>query len=42
MDLQDRMRSPISLLSEMNGDTMYLHQAINKEDSAYFIEAVVK
>ena len=26
----------------MNGYTMYLHQAINQEDSADFIEAVVK
>ena len=42
IDLQDRMRSPIVFLSEINGDIMYFHQAIKKEDGAEFIEAVVK
>ena len=41
MAMQERMRSPIAFLSEMNGDTMYFHQAMNQDDSADFVEAVV-
>ena len=40
--MQERMRSPITFLSEMNGDTMYFHQAMRQDDSADFFEAVVK
>ena len=42
IDLQEIMRNPITFLSEINGDTMYFHQAMNKEDSADFVEDVVK
>ena len=42
MDLQYRTRSPIAFLSEMNVDTMYLHQTINQEDIYEFIKTVVK
>ena len=42
MAMQERMRSPIAFLSEMNGDTMYFHQAMRQDDSADFVEAVVK
>ena len=42
LDLQDKMRNPMSFLAEMQGDTMYFHQAMAQEDSGDFVEAVVK
>jgi hypothetical protein len=33
LELQERMRHPIAFLSEMMGDTMYLHQALRQPDS---------
>ena len=42
MDLQYRMRIPIALISDINGDTIYFHQDIHQEHSADFVEAVVK
>ena len=42
MAIQERIMNPIVFHSEMNGDTMYFHQAINQDDSADFVEAVVK
>ena len=42
LELQEKMRNPISFLAEMQGDTMYSHQAMAKEDSGDFVEAVMK
>ena len=42
MMMQEKMRGPIAFLSEMNGDTMHFHQAMNQDDSADFFEVVVK
>ena len=42
MNLQERISIPIAFLSEMNLYTIYFHQYMHKEDSAGFIEAVVK
>jgi hypothetical protein len=42
LDLQDRMRHPITFLAEMMGDVMYLHQALRQPDSKKFAEAVIK
>ena len=36
------MRNPMSFLAEMQGDTMYFHQAMAQEDSVDFVEVVVK
>ena len=40
LELQDKMRNPMSFLAEMQGDTMYF-QAMAQEDSGDFVEAVV-
>ncbi len=40
--LQERMRHPIAFHAEMNGDIMYLHQALRQDDAADFVHAVVK
>ena len=42
MYLQNITRSPIDFLSEMNGDNIYFQQAMHQEDSADFIETMVK
>ena len=42
LELQDKMRNPMLFLAEMQGDTMYFHQAMAQEDSGDFLEAVVK
>ena len=42
LDLQDRMINPMEFLAEIQGDMMYFHQAMAKEDSGDFVEAVVK
>ena len=42
LELQEKMRNPMSFLAEMQGDTMYFHQAMNQEYSGDFVEAVVK
>ena len=36
------MRDPMAFLAEMNGDIMYFHQAMKREDIADFLEAVIK
>ncbi len=36
------MRHPITFLSEMMGDNMYLHQALRQPDAREFVEAVIK
>jgi hypothetical protein len=42
LGLQDRMRHPISFHAEMMGDIMYFHQAMQQDDAAEFVKAVVK
>jgi hypothetical protein len=42
LDLQDRMRHPITFLAEMMGDVMFLHQALCQPDAREFVEAVIK
>ena len=42
LELQDKMRNPMSFLAEMQGDTMYLNQVMAQEDSGGFVEAVAK
>ncbi len=42
LNLQDRMRHPITFLAEMMGDVMYLHQALRKPNSKEFVEVVIK
>ncbi len=42
LDLQECMRHPIMLLSEMMGDIIYLHQALDQPDAREFVEAVIK
>ncbi len=42
LQLQERMRHPISFHAEMMGDIMYLHQALQQQDASEFIKAVVK
>ena len=42
LELQDKMRNPMEFLAEIQGDTMYFHQAMVQEDSGDFVEAVVK
>jgi len=39
--LESLMQDPVALLSEMLGDTMYFHQAMQQDDSASFVEAVI-
>ncbi len=34
LGLQERMRHPIAFHAEMNGDIMYLHQALRQDDAA--------
>ncbi len=40
--IQECMWHPIAFHAEMMGDIMYLHQALKQDDSAEFIQAVVK
>ena len=42
LELQYKMRNPMLLLAEMQGDTIYFHQSMAQEDSGDFVEAVVK
>ena len=42
LELQDKMRNPMSFLAEMQGDMMYFHQAMAQGDSGDFVEVVVK
>ncbi len=42
LELQERMRHPISFHAEMMGDIMYLHQALQQQDAPEFVKAVVK
>ena len=42
LELQDRMSNPMEFLSDIQGDTMYLHQDMAQYDSSDFLEAVVK
>ena len=42
LDLQELMRNTMSFLSEMIGDTMYFHQAMNQPDADEFVKAIAK
>ena len=42
LDMQGLMRNHMSFLSEMIGDTMYFHQAMNQPDADDFVKAIVK
>ena len=42
LELQERMRHPIAFHAEMQGDTMYYHQAMRQADSKEFVKAIVK
>ena len=42
LKLQEKMSNPMAFLAEMQGDTMYFHQAMAQEDSGDFVEAVAK
>ena len=42
LDLQDKMSKPMAFLAEIQGYTIYFHQAIAQEDSGDFVEPVVK
>ena len=42
LELQDKMSNPMAFLSEIQGDTMYFHQAMAQEDSGDFLATVVK
>ena len=42
MELQDRMSNPMGFLADMQGYTMYLHQAMAQEDNDDFVETVEK
>ena len=42
LELQDNMSNPMVLLNEMQGYTMYFHQAMAQDDSGKVLEAVVK
>ncbi len=42
LELQERMRNPVSFHAEMMGDIMYLHQAMKQEDASQFVKAVVR
>ena len=37
LDLQDMMRNPMAFLAEMQGETMYFHQAMAQEDIGDFV-----
>ncbi len=34
LSLQEQMRYPVAFHAEMNGDIMYLHQALRQDDAA--------
>ena len=42
LELQEKMINSMAFMAEMQGDMMYFHQAMDQEDSGYFVEAVVK
>ena len=42
LDMQERMRHPMAFHSEMLGDTMYFHQAMNQPDADSFVKATIK
>ncbi len=42
LSLQEQMQHPITFYAKMNGDIMYLHQALRQNDAADFVHAVVK
>ncbi len=42
LSLQEQMRHPIAFYAEMNGDIIYLHQALRQDDAADFVRAVVR
>jgi hypothetical protein len=42
LELQERMRNPIAFHSEMMGDVMYYHQALQQPDAKQFANAVIK
>ena len=40
LQLLESMKHPIAFLSEMQGDTMYFHQAMAQRDSGEFVNAL--
>jgi ribosomal protein L13E len=42
LNLEERMRHPLSFHAEMMGDIMYYHQAMKQDDADKFVEAIVK
>jgi hypothetical protein len=42
LQLQERMRIPVTFNAEMIGDIMYLQQALRQPDTKEFIQAVIK
>ncbi len=42
LSLLEQMQHPISFHAEMNGDIMYLYEALRQDDAVYFVGAVVK
>ncbi len=42
LELQERMRHPITFHAEMMGDIMHMHQAIHQPDAPQFINAIIK
>ena len=42
LELQERMRHPIAFHTEMQGDIMYFHQALQQPDAAEFVKALIK
>jgi hypothetical protein len=42
LSLQEQMCHPVAFHTEMMGDNMYFHQAIQRPDASEFVKAVVK
>ncbi len=42
LQLQERMRNPITVHAEMMGDIIYLQQVLKQHDAKEFVQAVIK
>ncbi len=42
LEIQERMRYPITFHAKIMGDIMYFQQALNQPDAEHFIKAVIK
>ena len=40
LNLEERMRHPLSFHAEMMGDIMYYHQAMKQDDADKFVDAI--